>query len=145
MGNLQQIVYLSESDYLSLRTNGTLTKSGRTITYNANNLYITPENGGLEVFESANSFPATGLENKIYFDAYNQEFYLYDSTDGYIQFLVPDTDEVNVVSAWSAGTLPSFSVDQYTPTLLITTGTAPSLTLAATDVMVGFTTQVVSS
>ena len=45
MGNLQSIVYLSEDEYNTLITNYTITKNGRTLTYNENSLYITPETG----------------------------------------------------------------------------------------------------
>lgn len=47
MANLQHIVYLSSAEYATLLANGTLTKNNRTITYNANDLYITPDNGAL--------------------------------------------------------------------------------------------------
>lgn len=47
MANLQQVVYLSQSDYQTLVNNGTLTKTvnniSKTITYNQNALYIVPE------------------------------------------------------------------------------------------------------
>lgn len=45
MGNLQSIVYLSEDEYNTLITNQSITKNGRTLTYNENSLYITPETG----------------------------------------------------------------------------------------------------
>lgn len=43
MANLKKVVYLSISDYQDLVTNGSTTISGETITYDENNLYITPE------------------------------------------------------------------------------------------------------
>ena len=43
MGNLQKIVYLSQAEYETLVTNGTITKDGVTITYSQDDLYITPE------------------------------------------------------------------------------------------------------
>ena len=43
MGNLQKIVYLSQAEYETLVTNGTITKGGVTITYSQDDLYITPE------------------------------------------------------------------------------------------------------
>lgn len=48
MANLQKIVYLTKAEYTYLVQNGTLTKGGRTITYNENDLYVTPEDGRLE-------------------------------------------------------------------------------------------------
>lgn len=47
MANLQHIVYLSNAEYATLLEDGYITKSGRTITYNENDLYITPETGVL--------------------------------------------------------------------------------------------------
>ena len=43
MSNLNRIIYLSEADYQTLINAGTITKEGRTITYNANDIYITPD------------------------------------------------------------------------------------------------------
>ena len=40
---LNKIVYLSQSDYETLVANQTLTKNNQTITYNLNDLYVTPE------------------------------------------------------------------------------------------------------
>ena len=48
MANLQHIVYLSNAEYQTLITNGSITKGNRTITYNDNDLYITPDTGILE-------------------------------------------------------------------------------------------------
>lgn len=43
MASLRQVVYLSKADYTTLLTNGTITKNGKTVIYNENNLYVTPE------------------------------------------------------------------------------------------------------
>lgn len=43
MAYSKQIVYLSEAQYQTLVTNGSITVSGQTITYNANNIYVTPQ------------------------------------------------------------------------------------------------------
>lgn len=45
MANLQRIIYLSATEYTTLITDGSITKNGRTIVYNDNDLYITPETG----------------------------------------------------------------------------------------------------
>lgn len=43
MANLEKVVYLTEAQKETLFTNGILTANGNTITYNDNDLYITPE------------------------------------------------------------------------------------------------------
>ena len=43
MANLKDVIYLSAEDYNTLYTNGTVTINGTTITYDANNLYIVPD------------------------------------------------------------------------------------------------------
>lgn len=45
--NLQRIIYLSDAEYQTLITNGSITKNNRTITYDDNDLYITPVSGSL--------------------------------------------------------------------------------------------------
>jgi hypothetical protein len=39
----RKIVYLSQPQYQELITNGTITVDGTTITYNENDLYVTPQ------------------------------------------------------------------------------------------------------
>ena len=43
MPNSKQIVYLSQSQYTELITNGTITVDGVTVTYNENDIYATPQ------------------------------------------------------------------------------------------------------
>ena len=43
MSDLSKIVYLSEAQYNTLKTNGTITVGGTTITYSADDLYLTPD------------------------------------------------------------------------------------------------------
>ena len=43
MANLKDVIYLSAEDYNTLYTNGTVTINGTTLTYNADNLYIVPD------------------------------------------------------------------------------------------------------
>ena len=42
MGNLRNVVYLTETQLEELRTNGTITVGGTTIEYSDNDLYVTP-------------------------------------------------------------------------------------------------------
>ena len=44
MANLKDVIYLSAEDYNTLYTNGTITINGVTLTYDANNVYIVPDN-----------------------------------------------------------------------------------------------------
>ena len=43
MANLQDVIYLSNEDYATLVSTGTVTIDGVTLTYNENNVYITPD------------------------------------------------------------------------------------------------------
>lgn len=43
MPNSKQIVYLSQAQYQELITNGTITVDGVTVTYNENDIYVTPQ------------------------------------------------------------------------------------------------------
>ena len=45
MSNLHRIVSLSLSEYQTLVTQGSLTKGGRTITYDENDFYVVPDEG----------------------------------------------------------------------------------------------------
>ena len=45
MANLKDVIYLSNSDYATLVSTGTVTINGTTLTYDDNNVYITPEEG----------------------------------------------------------------------------------------------------
>ena len=42
MANLKNVIYLTNEDYETLVTTGTVTIDGETLTYDENNLYITP-------------------------------------------------------------------------------------------------------
>lgn len=71
---LNKIVYLSESEYATLVANGTITKNNISLNYNANDLYITPDNDprikyGITAYWNAqiNYIPAAG-EIIIYTD-----------------------------------------------------------------------------
>ena len=43
MAKLGTVVYLSEAQYQTLLTNGTITVGGVTVTYSANDIYVTPQ------------------------------------------------------------------------------------------------------
>jgi len=43
MANLKDVIYLSNADYNTLISTGTVTIDGTTLTYDENNIYITPE------------------------------------------------------------------------------------------------------
>ena len=60
MGNLKDVIYLSNEDYETLVSTGTVTIDGETLTYDANNIYITPDEssggGGVSLYRHAISF-----------------------------------------------------------------------------------------
>ena len=55
MGNLRNIIKLSNEDYNTLVTTGSLTKGGVTYTYNENDLYLTPDEAELPSYSSADA------------------------------------------------------------------------------------------
>lgn len=105
MGNLQQIVYLSKDEYNTLLNDGEITKNGRTITYNENNLYMTPESTAIEFYESVASFPAAGSQDLLYFDKTNLALYAYNQTYKLInKYHEPSTwIDINTVSGITQG------------------------------------------
>ena len=54
MGNLKNVIYLSNEDYEILVTTGTVTIDGVTLTYDENNLYITPDDGSTSPVQTVN-------------------------------------------------------------------------------------------
>lgn len=49
MANLQKVVYMTEAQLQTLFTNGSITVDGVTVTYSANDLYVTPASPAAEV------------------------------------------------------------------------------------------------
>ena len=49
MANLKDVIYLSAEDYNTLYTNGTVTINGTTLTYDANNVYIVPDDTDIKI------------------------------------------------------------------------------------------------
>ena len=45
MANFKGIVYLTNEQYTTLQTNGTITVGDVTLTYDENTLYVTPDSG----------------------------------------------------------------------------------------------------
>ena len=64
MPNSKQIVYLSQSQYAELITNGTITVDGVTVTYNENDIYVTPQAEPVtDVRVNGTSVTANGVAN----------------------------------------------------------------------------------
>lgn len=59
MANLRNVVYISNADYETLVSTGTVTIGGVTITYNENDLYLTPD--GKYVLNSSSSTSADAI------------------------------------------------------------------------------------
>lgn len=62
MANLKDVIYLSNTDFETLVTNGTVTINGTTLTYDENSLYITPDEGDGTV-KSVRVQAGTGLSS----------------------------------------------------------------------------------
>ena len=138
--NLQRIVYLSETEYQSLVSNGSITKGGRTLTYDQNDLYITPSNDQIQ-FLPTESFPQIGDENTFYFDTTLSKLYIWKNSSGYIEQNVPIYTSVSQITNWESNTPTSLAVDANSPSLIVTAGTAASLTYTNTNVVSNLTTQ----
>lgn len=53
MGNLNRVVYLTQEDYDTLRAEGSVTKNGKTLTFNQNDLYVTSSTSVVPLSNSA--------------------------------------------------------------------------------------------
>lgn len=95
MGNLNRVIYLTNADYQTLIDNGTITKNGRTIVYNENDLYVTPGDPILDEYSAQSAFPSTGEEGRLYvavdsnliyrWDANEDEYVELSASDGYLK------------------------------------------------------------
>ena len=64
MPNSKQIVYLSQSQYAELIANGTITVNGVTVTYDENDIYVTPQAEPVtDVMVNGTSVAANGVAN----------------------------------------------------------------------------------
>ena len=66
MADLQKIVYLTDAQYSTLVTNGTITIGDTTINYSPNDLYLTPSNAG-------GSVPSGGTTGQVLTKASNAD------------------------------------------------------------------------
>ena len=66
MGNLQKVVYLTEAQAQELFTNGTITVGGVTVTYSADDLYVTPAGDVVDVQINGSSIVNNGVANIPY-------------------------------------------------------------------------------
>lgn len=68
MANLGKVVYLTEAQKNTLFSAGTITVDGVTVTYSANDLYVTPQqNPAMETVQVSGSTPSiTGVDNTRY-------------------------------------------------------------------------------
>jgi len=138
--NLQRIIYLSEAEYETLVSDGTITKDNRTIVYSENDLYITPSTDAVQFYPTAD-FPAIGEEGKLYYDTDLSKLYVWSNTDGYTELFVPVYTSASEITSWSAGATTQLAVDSSAPTLNVTAGTLPSLQYTNKNVVSNLTTQ----
>lgn len=71
MANLKNVIYLSNEDYETLISTGTVTIDGETLTYDENNLYITPN-----ALASSTEDGLMCAEDKIKLDSIQPEAYI---------------------------------------------------------------------
>lgn len=63
MANLGKIVYLSEAQKDELFENGSVTSNGTTITYNENDIYVTPSSDIIDIRANGTSIVSSGVAN----------------------------------------------------------------------------------
>ena len=63
MANLGKIVYLSEAQKDELFENGSVTSNGTTITYNENDIYVTPSSDIIDIRVNGTSIVSSGVAN----------------------------------------------------------------------------------
>ena len=63
MANLGKIVYLSEAQKDELFENGSVTSNGTTITYNENDIYVTPSSDIIDIRVNGTSVVSSGVAN----------------------------------------------------------------------------------
>ena len=79
MADLKDVIYLSNEDYNTLVSTGTVTIDGTTLTYDENCMYITPDQGGGGDYlplSAGSSYPLTGdlyAQGKIFANGYYTE------------------------------------------------------------------------
>ena len=63
MANLGKIVYLTNAQFQTLVTDGSITVGGVTVTYSANDMYVTPSGEVVDVQVNGSSIVASGVAN----------------------------------------------------------------------------------
>lgn len=125
MGNLKNVIYLSNSDYATLVNTGTVTIDGTTLTYDEDNLYITPDASDVGMQN-----PMTTAGDIIVGGTSGAPTRLAKGTDG--QALVINNGNVTWQTVGTGdGTVKSVQVQAASP-VVSSTSTAQSVTLNTT-------------
>ena len=102
MANLGKIVYLSEAQKDELFENGSVTSNGTTITYNENDIYVTPSSDIIDIRANGTSIVSNGIAN-IPVASYLNAGIVKTSTDfGTNMRDAPNQDTLMIVKADSA-------------------------------------------
>lgn len=103
MPNSKQIVYLSQAQYTELITNGTITVDGVTVTYDENDIYVTPQAEPVtDVRVNGTSIAANGVANVPIANG---------STFGVVKVLNANTYGVRINSGGAIDLWPTGSAD----------------------------------
>lgn len=94
--------------------------------------------GNIILKETFNSFPAIGNQNMLYIEVASNKIYNWTPANGYTVKYEFETQTINNITNWNAGTMTTLSLDTNSPTLIVQNGTTPTLQLQNVDVIVGF-------
>lgn len=105
MANSKQIVYLSQTQYAELIANGTITVNGVTVTYDENDIYVTPQAESVtDVRVAGTSVAANGVAEipvvhyntpgVVRIGATNGWYGIYSNNDGVIMVQKPNASEL---------------------------------------------------
>ena len=125
MGNLKNVIYLSNNDYATLVNTGTVTIDGTTLTYDEDNLYITPDASDVGMQN-----PMTTAGDIIIGGTSGAPTRLAKGTEG--QALVINNGNVTWQTVGTGdGTVKSVQVQAASP-VISSTSTAQNVTLSTT-------------
>ena len=103
MANLKDVIYLSNTDFETLVSNGTVTINGTTLTYDENSLYITPDE--LATTSSAGLMPALN-SSSVSTQSQSTKFLREDGTWAAPSYTssITDTNYYPTSFSWTGGT-----------------------------------------
>ena len=110
MANLKEVIYLSNEDYATLVSAGTVTIDGETLIYDENNIYVTPD-----VLASSTNNGLMSAADKVKLDALDDSNLVHKTGDetiiGNKTFISPITYQNNDGVNWSFEGSGSYNVE----------------------------------